>query len=404
MRIKCFVRPRKKDDFLAHITIDHEMERRLKTARDIIRQHVREGVRNWERRVVKDELFEMRALAKMETPALQPKFREQGSFAYKTVNDPAHKPLQEVDFDDGLFLPVAFFEKNGASSPAVASKGFFKLIEAILKPLCDRHGWELDTSKPSCVRVKLFPGAHYDMPLYAVADEAFAKLVEKRAQKILDEAKRSDLADGLILDESIYRELGESEIRLAHRDEGWIDSDPRKIDDWFHGAVRTHGPQVRRVSRYLKAWRDYNWPDSDDCKLSSISIMQCAVTALDTLKSKISQSRDDIALFEIVKKLPDYFQGDIQNPVIEGQVLNDNWTYEKRIDYVEKARVLRARVTRALQEYGDAASVLREFRNAFGPRIPDNEALITFETSAAVIRSYEPAKVPQPNVKRSTSG
>jgi len=385
----------------SQITIDKRIEHSLKASRDLIRDYIRQGMRRWDQRIVKDELFEMRALAKMDIPLLQPKFRQQGSFAYATVNDPALKPPQEVDLDDGLFLPIAFFEKNGTTSPAVASKGFFKLIETILEPLCKEKGWELDKSKPSCIRVNLFTGAHYDLPLYAITDEAFSRLVEKRAQQILDEDKRKQVTDGLVLDESIYRQLGESEIRLAHRDDGWIDSDPRKIDDWFNNAVKTHGEKIRRVSRYLKAWRDYNWPE---CKLSSISLMQCAVTALDALKSKISQSRDDIALREVVKKLPEYFQKDIPNPVIDGKVLNDNWTAEMRSDYLEKAHVLRARINRALEENNDAASVLSEFRKSFGPRIPDDETLIRFETSASVIRSYEPAKVPQPNVKRSTSG
>jgi hypothetical protein len=61
---------------------------------------------------------------------------------------------------------------------------------------------------------------------------------------------------------------------LAHRDEGWKPSDPRKLEEWFRAAVRQHGEQLRRVCRYLKNWRDNRW---EGCRLSSIALMACTV-------------------------------------------------------------------------------------------------------------------------------
>lgn len=389
-------------DFLSRITIEGWVDQGLRQTRDLIRQHIRDGLRQWQGRITRDQLFEATALRKIaDIPALRPKFRMQGSFVYATINDPACKPPQEVDLDDGLFLPIGFFVKNGGTSPMVASKGFFELVENILEPLCAKHGWLLDKSKDSCIRIRLIDGAHIDIPLYAVADEAFARLVEKRASQTTDAARATEIRESLVLDDSIYKALDESEIRLAHRKQGWIESDPRKIEDWFVQAKRIYGDQLARVCRYLKAWRDYAWPES---KLSSLSLMQCAVMALAALKSKVSQVRDDVALFEVVKKLPEYFQGDIKNPVIEDQSLNDNWTPEMRQEYLMGARVLRGRVTKALEENTPKAEVLRELKKAFGSRIPDDESLISYEAAAAVVRSYEPAKVPQPHVRRSVSG
>lgn len=392
------------DDFLQRISIDEGVESRLKEARDEIRRHVRQGIKQWEDRIEKRELFGAHISNQLDPPSLQPRFRTQGSFAYHTVNDPAFNPPQEVDFDDGLFLPVAFFEKNGLRSPAVASKAFFGLVENVLLPLCRKNGWVLVDNKPSCVRVKLFAGAHYDLPLYAVADETFSTILEKRATKILRESGRQALKDSITLDEDVYRGLDSSDIMLAHRDKGWIESDPRKLDDWFVGAVSSHGAQIRRVCRYLKAWRDYNWPNADACKLSSITLMQCAVMAFDELKSRISQSRDDLALYHVASRLPEYLSGDVANPVLKGSILNDNWDSAQRSDYVQKARSLQHAIRNALEIHDDSRGVISQFRNVLGPRVPDDVSLVVFEASAAVIRSYEPAKLPQPNVTRSTSG
>lgn len=391
-------------DFLQKISIKKSVERRLKDARDEIRTHVRQGIKEWDDRIEKHELFGSHILNQLDPPTLQPRFRTQGSFAYHTVNDPAFKPPQEVDFDDGLFLPVAFFEKNGVQSPIVASRAFFALVESILLPLCQKNGWKLNRNKPSCVRVKLFAGAHYDLPLYAVADKTFSTILENRAQKILNESGRQTLKDSITLDEDVYRGLNSSDIMLAHREDGWIESDPRKLDDWFAGAVRSHGAQIRRVCRYLKAWRDHNWPNAESCKLSSITLMQCVVMAFDDLKSKISQSRDDLALYHAAKRLPEYLMGDVANPVLKGSVLNDNWDQAQRSDYVSRARSLKHAITNALEAHDDPSAIISEFRSVLGPRVPSDVSLVLFETSAAVVRSYEPARVPQPNVTRSTSG
>ena len=53
-------------------------------------------------------------------------------------------------------------------------------------------------------------------------------------------------------------------VRLAHKLLGWIDSDPRPIKEWIERQVLLKSDQLRRVIRYLKAWRDAQaWPKGD---------------------------------------------------------------------------------------------------------------------------------------------
>src|SRR5690606_19907412 len=116
-------------------------------------------------------------------------------------------------------------------------------------------GWTLNPDKlrDTCVRVQISPRLHIDLPLYAIRDDAFERLVETAINKSLT-MDRSVFDIELV--DSVYRGLGSSEIILAHRDKGWLGSDPRKLEDWFSNAIALYGEQVRRVSRSFKGLRD----------------------------------------------------------------------------------------------------------------------------------------------------
>jgi len=395
-----------KNGFLDNIAVPQAVTEQMRHRRDVIREHVRAGIRNWNDRIKKAELFESSPVifGNIQPPALSPKFRMQGSQVYGTANDPAIKPPQELDLDDGFFLPVAFFEKHGASDPLVASKGLFSLVEAILLPLCQKQSWEMQTHKNSCIRVRFGDHTHYDLPLYAVSDEAYTRLVQKRLDEAVNAKDSLEIENRLDLAESFYDSFAPSDIRLAHRKHGWIDSDPRQLENWFVQKVDIHGEQLRRICRYLKAWRDYKWRDPDACKLSSIALMACAVRAYDELKGYVSPSRDDIAFKEVVARLPEYLSETIANPVPGKPDLNEDWDFQHRTDYVNKAMELRRKVNQSFETGNSQLRVLKCYELVLGGRVPEDQSLVTFELMVSKVKEYEPARTPQPNVRRSTSG
>jgi len=136
--------------YINNLDIPPKTATALRNARELIREHLRAGLRNWEDVIPKGELFEGRhiVLAKS-VKLLQPKFRMQGSFSYHTVNEPAQIPPQDIDLDDGLFLPTSFLAGAGEVRPVIASAGFFVAVERLLEPLCRERGWKLDRSKSS---------------------------------------------------------------------------------------------------------------------------------------------------------------------------------------------------------------------------------------------------------------
>jgi hypothetical protein len=240
--------------YLKELNLKSDQEEHLRSARDKIRQQLRQGFPEWDGESKLKGLVERRHVAlASQLPALRPKFRMQGSGVYFTINDPAHKPPQEVDYDDGVFLPTSYVSGNGLVEPLLAASAYFKIVEETLGPLCRREGWNLITTKPTCVRIRINGEAHIDLPLYAIPDKDFVELAEA--------SNRMKLAKGVTqpdndfeLAELVYMGLREDQFMLARRDIGWQDSDPRKIEDWFKAAIADHGEVIRRVCRYIKGW------------------------------------------------------------------------------------------------------------------------------------------------------
>ena len=388
------------EDFLSELNVPESEQKELAKARDLIRRKLSLGFSKWQEVLDRGAILSEEAILKsLGDPSLRPKFKMQGSASYQTLNDPAHQPPQQIDYDDGVYLPVSFLKDS--NDPILASSGYFALVEAILLPLCRKYGWKLQTHKDSCVRVELHKKSHIDLPLYAILDEQFSLLVEN-VSILKSSVERQALKESQVLDESVYSRFDTENIQLAHRTEGWILSDPRLIENWFGDAIKSHGQQLRRVCRYLKAWRDFHWKESKKSKLSSLALMKCTIDAFDSIKGTVDDKRDDIATLEVARKLSSYFEHDILNPVIEG-VLNEGWSQNDRRMYQDKATELAQRLESAIRGTYSSENAIAELIASFGSRIPNDPSLVALTTEAA-IRSFRATKVPAPEVPRTRSG
>jgi hypothetical protein len=347
------------------LSLSDKQELTLRTARDDIREAISAKFGPFAKSLGDQILFEDHAPLLVRS-IQAPKFRMQGSFSYHTCNQPAHVPPQEIDLDDGLFLPVSYFQKGPDRSPVVNSAAYFFIIERILAPLCAQKGWKLITDKPSCVRVKIDDTMHTDLALYSVPDADFQRIL-KDAQ-----GRGADFSTALMMEDTAYRMLSQDEIMLAHRKEGWKKSDPRKLEDWFVDAVKKYGEQVRTVSRFLKGWKDFQWQEG---RLASIALMAAVVSAFEKASAEIPSDRDDIALLRVAERLADFLSGDIPNPVVQGERLDEGWSLAERNEFVGKARVLAERMADALVHSSDRALAVKALQDQFGRRIPDDLTL-----------------------------
>lgn len=377
--------------YLANLTIDESERKGLMRARQEIRAALKTAAKSL---ITEDRYWQegtqFRDSWRRRPDNIEIKFMTQGSFAYGTLNAPAQIQHQEIDLDDGMYVPVEFLE-NG--EPALAAKALFEFVEVSLKPLCEKHKWTV-AQKDNCVRVKLWKGAHIDIPIYSIPRMKFEQLVEAMA--------KADFADEVMSHKRISRmnRLPSDQVMLARKDGSWIPSDPQQLHEWVQSRKDRYGAAYLRLCRFFKGWRDFVWADSP---LSSLCIMRTVDLALEGLDGFPTDKRDDELVLRIAETLPGHFNSKIMNPVLTDQCLN-NWDDQQKPMIINAANTLKSEMSTALERTGDAERVVQKLRERFGERIPYRPDAVTFASEIEAIKRSAPANVAAPKIIPSTSG
>jgi hypothetical protein len=327
---------------------------------------------------------------------ITPRFFTQGSDKYKTLNRPAWMPPQRMDLDDGLYLPLTFM-KN--ARPSEAASTFFAIVDAALEDLIEREGWQELEQKPTCARVIIDATAHVDVPLYAIPDEEFGKLA-KAAQDSLTAADSFDFMRSRIDRLDSWDVLPSDKVLLAHREDDWKSSDPRKVHEWFLDGIETYGERLRRECRYLKAWRDHHRLNH----ISSIILMVCSWTVFEEVGQLNIPSRDDLMLVTIAQRLPDLFSQPTANPTDPHEMLGNKWTVEERAAAIKAAVEMFDEINMAVHHCYLPEIAVKHMQTIFGARVSNRTDLVSVKAAAAATIAAAPViYVPAPEVGRSRS-
>lgn len=393
------------DGFRQGIELSAEDDEVLVNARNDIRAEIKSRFRAVSDReplakafLVEARLRPMFTDADLRKLRITPRFRMQGSYVYRTLNDPVtdHVPPQQVDLDDGVFVPTSFVNEE---NPTLAAKSYFDTAEDALEPLCQSRGWTLNKEKSSCVRIYIDNKIHIDLPLYAIPDKDFeqVELMTKAA------GLRTAALESSVLSEEEYQAVPDDHIMLAEREGSWRKSDPRALERWFLKAIDKHGEGLRHVCRYLKAWRDYQWREPKD-GIPSITLMAIAVEAFDRAASKHPSDREDRMLRMVAGSMPTALGQTIKNPVVESETLDEGWSPERRAEFVARARDLSACLAAAMDGASADAAIVR-MQGSFGDRVPDQPSLVQPDAALeAAILAAPRRYVDAPAVGRSVSG
>jgi hypothetical protein len=324
---------------------------------------------------------------------VRPRFFTQGSFAYKTINDPAWTPPQQMDLDDGTYLPMTFVQ---GAKPSVAAAAFFTIVDRALQALATAEGW-IFVKKPTCTRLVISEYAHIDVPLYAIPDAQF-ELLEKAAQSRTFDGAFDARADSI----DRWDALPSDCVLLAHREEDWVASDPRQINDWFVDAVDVYGERLRRVCRYLKAWRDHHQPHLD--RVSSILLMVCAWRAFDDFGRPNVPERDDAALLLVARRLPILLSGPVENPRDPEEKIDARLGDAERRVAIAMAERFATELGEIVEKCFDPQEAVRRLKVLFGERIPNRPGFVDVTKAAyAEVRSHDRKISAAPSVGKSTS-
>jgi hypothetical protein len=359
--------------FLDNLTLAPEERKLMLSARTDIRQRLKARLPKRIQKKAEDA-----GQGHIEVP--DPRFFTQGSWAYKTLNAPCRSP-QQADLDDGAYLPFSYIESQ---PPAQMSALLFEAVEEVLSELADDKGWTIDTSNDNCTRLIIDSDKHIDVPVYSISDIEFATLVKASMEMYrfglehltFDSAESQERAD-----EQEWHLMPTEGVLMATKNRGWQDSDPRPVRDWVIEQVELKGEQLRRVMRYLKAWRDFQKWEKDDPK--SILLMVAADAAFDMAIEK----RDDLALLKVLQRLPDILRGKVINPATRDKPLDEQEDLAKRLDNKGIREDVIARIVHfadqleyAIDTCGVPSKACEILIELLGERVPNDPDRVTQST------------------------
>lgn len=309
------------------------------------------------------------------------KFLTQGSYRYRTLNRPCHPPVQQMDMDDGMYFSDTFVGRTGVTPARLLAH-----VADGLRDLCARQKWDLSTDKPSCVRIILCDDKHVDIPVYRAPDADMKDIAENQHT-----ATSKILTDWGLDNRFVW---GEGKVQLAHREDGWKDSDPRNIIHWVAGRVEKYGELYLRLCRMLKVWRDHQWPKKSP--LSSILIMAAVDAAMREGCVDRGMSDDD-ALYQVAGVLEDVLHKGVPDP--DESVKNSLTGSLSSEDMTECARKLQELydVLKYAMYERDAEDCAKELRRVFGEFFPADSAFVQkCAVATAITATTSAAASPRP--------
>lgn len=357
--------------FINNLNITDTEDELLVNCRKDVRKYLREGfhqLRNSS--AIKFQEFED------EIKNLKPKFWTQGSYAYKTMNNPAFNPPQQIDLDYGVYFPMALLD----GKPHAVKNKLLKLVKLILTELAESKGWGVSV-KPTCLRLEVNKRVHIDIPVYAIPEEKYVML-----KSAMD--SRNSFA-GLLSDSEIIS-LEPDQVHLARWDnDDWIKSDPMDLHDWFISKTKVHGRQfLRRSCRYMKAWRDNTWNKGGGP--SSITLMVAVAKVFDDnlMVNKKEFSTDCEAILAIAKELPVIFNSEIKNPIADDEIMFPRGINLSEVNAIrKKVKEFSDSVINALCISQTEQQVVDEFMAIFGNRLPNKPEWVERYTIVEVVRN-----------------
>ncbi|KRE48383.1 CBASS cGAMP synthase [Paenibacillus sp. Soil724D2] len=263
----------------------------------------------------------IRKYFKDELGVSEPKFYGQGSYMMNTTIVPLDG---EYDVDDGVYLEhLKETDEEDWATPSEVHNWIIKATEG--------HTDTDPLDKTTCVRIIYKAEYHVDLPIYV---------------------KKKD-----------------EHPKLAHKSKGWIDSDPKELTKWFNNEVKAKGSQLKRLVRYLKAWKDFN---EGETKLPSGMFL--SILAANHFVSDHPDD-DDAALSATAKAIHEELTASFSllRPVFPNEELMADWSVTRRDNFLNKLEKLIQKAGVAL-ETQEKTTASEKWIEIFGDRFPEYES------------------------------
>lgn len=258
---------------------------------------------------------------------IQPKFHPQGSSEMRTTINPliqydeSGNSIIKYDTDDGVYFIKTKSEHN---------KRAINTLHDWVYQAVDGYTNQTPIKKATCVRVVFNDGHHIDLPIY-------------------------------------YKE--EDLIELAHKNNGWIESDPKAFYEWFNEEKKAKY-RLEAVVRCLKSWKNYKEQNNSNLKLPSGFELTILATEnyydVDNLDESFRKTVE--AIYNTLSKLNGFKC--IRPTTPKGEDVFANYSETRKNNFLNVLKSLKEDCIKAFEEpnYKKASEILRN--NQFGNRFP----------------------------------
>ena len=241
----------------------------------------------------------------------------------------------EYDIDDGVYL-TGYSDKEIEEWPAPST------VHGWIVSAVEGHTKSAPVDKATCVRVVYAAGYHIDYPIYIVKENV---------------------------------------AYLAHKDQGWIESDPKAFKDWFVQKVKENDEQLRRLVKYLKAWKEYK----------KVPLKGIEITILATDNFECYEGRDDKSLKNTVGNIISFLEDtyECRKPVTPKEDLFEGHSETKKSSIKNKLSSLKKDLEQAIDEE-DPFTASEYVIGQVGERFPEGEKLESKREDSIFERTQAP--------------
>ena len=157
-------------NFRDEISLTKEDRQNLTDARKTIRGTIRQVFNEMPTKYFTDNIQTVLAeFSKNTNDKIKPKFMTQGSYAYNTINQPAKPLIQQMDLDDGVYLPLSYVEDKANGNFNQAAGIVRNVIYNCVSDLCYEENWGVKKHS-KCLRIIINDTSHIDLPIYSIPD------------------------------------------------------------------------------------------------------------------------------------------------------------------------------------------------------------------------------------------
>jgi hypothetical protein len=168
------------------------------------------------------------------------------------------------------------------------------------------------------------------------------------------------------IDIPVYYKINGKEYQLAVKNNGWEDSDPKALIDWFNANKDANGKMIKAIKE-LKAWCDYKRNKMP----SGLAMTILAMNAKDKI---VLNDRDDILLTDILREIKKTLAQKFECivPVTPKDDLFADYDTTRKNNFLSNLDNFLADAEAALKEVNQLKAS-RLWQKHLGTRFPDGE-------------------------------